>query len=135
MGIFKDMKRMKETVAGAPALIHQAQDLQAAAAQQQAAAAAQRAATAAAVPPAPAAAPVPLSEADLAPIAGVSLQDYAEVGRQLAAVGNDVTLAPQLAASRGVEAGDWAAAVEGWNQRMLAEPAIARELHRLYLGG
>ena len=133
MGIFKDMKRMKETVAGAPALIQQAQDLQAAAVQQQAAA--QRAATAAAVPPAPAAAPVPLSEADLAPIGGVSLQDYAEVGRQLAAVGNDLTLAPQLAASRGVDAGDWAAAVEGWNQRMLANPAIARELHRLYVGG
>jgi hypothetical protein len=114
MGIFKDMKRMKETVAGAPA---------------------QRATTAAAVPPGPPAAPVPLSEADLAPIAGVSLRDYAEVGRQLAAVGNDMTLAPQLAAARGVEAGDWAAAVEGWNQRMLAEPAIARELHRLYLGG
>jgi hypothetical protein len=35
VGIFKDMKQMKDVVAGAPGMIEQAQQLQAAALQQQ----------------------------------------------------------------------------------------------------
>jgi hypothetical protein len=141
MGIFKNMKQMKEMVAGAPGVIEQAQQLQAAsmqAAQQQAAAAA----AAAGVPAggigagvAPAPAPGSLSEADLAPIGGVSLELYVELSREIGARGYTIEQAPSLAAERGIAAADWDAAVTGWNGRMGANPAVALQFNRLYQGG
>lgn len=146
MGMFKQMKQMKEAVAGTPALIEQAQELQAAAYNQQAAAqqmaAQQQAAAAAGVPAggigagiAPAPAPGSLSEADLAPIGGVSLELYVELSRELGARGATPEKAPALAAERGIAAADWQAAVDGWNGRMGANPAVALEFNRLYQGG
>jgi hypothetical protein len=147
MGMFKQVKQMKEAVAGAPALIEQAQELQAAALGQQAAAqqlAAQHqaAAAAAGVPAggigagiAPAPAPGALSDADLAPIGGVSLDLYVELSRELGARGYTLEQAPALAAERGIAAADWHAAVDGWNGRMGANPAVALEFNRLYQGG
>lgn len=143
--MFKQIKQMKEAVAGAPALIEQAQELQAAAYGQQAAAqqmAAQHRATAAGVPVggigagiAPAPAPGSLSDADLAPIGGVSLDLYVELSRELGARGYTLEQAPALAAERGIAAADWQAAVDGWNGRMGANPAVALEFNRLYQGG
>lgn len=143
--MFKQIKQMKEAVAGAPALIEQAQELQAAAYGQQAAAqqmAAQHQATAAGVPVggigagiAPAPAPGSLSDADLAPIGGVSLDLYVELSRELGARGYTLEQAPALAAERGIAAADWQAAVDGWNGRMGANPAVALEFNRLYQGG
>ena len=143
MGMFKGMKQMKEAVAGAPGLIEQAQQLQAASqdlvAQQQAAAAA---AAAAGVPAggigpgiAPAPAPGSLGDADLAPIGGVTIELYAELSRELGARGYTLDQAPALAAERGIAAADWQAAVDGWNGRMGANPAVALEFNRLYQGG
>lgn len=143
--MFKQIKQMKEAVAGAPALIEQAQELQAAAYGQQAAAqqmAAQHQAAAAGVPAggigagiAPAPAPGSLSDADLAPIGGVSLDLYVELSRELGARGYTLEQAPALAAERGIAAADWQAAVDGWNGRMGANPAVALEFNRLYQGG
>ena len=141
MGMFKGLKQMKEAVAGAPGLIDQAQQLQAAALQQQAAAQ-QQAAMAAGVPAGgigqgitPAPAPGSLSPADVEPIGGVSIELYADLSRELGARGYGLEQAPGLAAERGIAAEDWHAAVAGWNQRMAANPAVALEFNRLYQGG
>jgi len=139
MGLFKGIKQMKDAVAGAPGLVEQAQQLQAAALQQ---AAQQQAAMAAGVPAGgighgitPAPAPGSLSPADVAPIGGVSIELYAELSRELGARGYGLEQAPSLAAERGIAAEDWHAAVAGWNQRMATNPAVALEFNRLYQGG
>lgn len=133
MGIFKGIKQMKEAVAGAPGMIEQAQQLQAAADQQAAAQQATAQQAAAAVPPGGSApAPGTPSEADLEPVNGVSLERYAAVSRDLGARGAPADQAPAVAAGHGIAAGDWHAAVAGWNQRMAAVPAIAVEFNRLY---
>jgi hypothetical protein len=138
MGIFKNIKQMKEMVAGAPGMIEQAQQLQAAsmqATQQQAAAAAGVPAGGIGAGVAPAPAPGSLSEADLAPIGGVSLELYVELSREMGARGYTIEQGPSLAAERGIAATDWDAAVAGWNARMGANPAVALQFNRLYQGG
>jgi hypothetical protein len=139
MGIFKGMKQMKEAVAGAPGLIEQAQQLQAASqdlvAQQQAAAAAGVPAGGIGSGITPAPAPGSLSDAHLAAIGGVSLDLYAELSRELGARGYSLEQAPALAAERGIAAADWHAAVDGWNGRMAANPAVALQFNRIYQGG
>jgi hypothetical protein len=131
MGLFKQMKDMKETVAAAPDMIANAQALgasaqQMAAAQQaqadQAMAAQQAAATAAATGP------------DFEPIAGVSLDLYADISRDLATVNYDQTRAPGLALSRGVTGDRWQEALDGWNGRIQANPAVAQRFNALYTG-
>jgi hypothetical protein len=136
MGIFKDIKQMKDAVAGAPGMIEQAQQLQAAALQQQQAAMA-AGAPAGGIGPGIAPAPTPssLSAADVEPIGGVSIELYAELSRELGARGYGLEQAPSLAAERGIAAEDWHAAVAGWNQRMATNPAVALEFNRLYQGG
>ena len=125
MGFLKQMKDMKATVAAAPEMINQAQQLganaQAMAAQQQAAASAYQTAAAPAGP-------------DFEPIAGVSLELYAEISRGLAAVNYDQSRAPEIAASHGVNATDWAAAVDGWNARMHSNSAVGQRFNALYTG-
>jgi len=131
MGLFKQMKDMKDMVAAAPGAIDQANQLgasaQAMAAQQQAAAvqamAAQQAAVASAA-----------TGPDFEPINGVSLALYAEISRDLAAVNHDVTQAPALANAKGVTSSDWDAAVAGWNARVQTTPAVGQQFNALYTG-
>lgn len=127
MGMFKQMKDMKQMVQAAPGLVQAAQEAGAEAQRLAASMQAQQAATAAA----PAGT---ITTAEMAPIAGVSLELYAEVSRGLAAYGYDTSKAADVAARHGVAARDWDAAVEGWNARMAANPAVAREFNRLYTG-
>jgi len=129
MGIFKQMKDMKQTVAAAPEMIEQAQQLganaQAMAEAQQAAAqqaAAQQAAGGAPTGP------------DFEAIAGVSLELYAEISKGLAAVNYDQSAAPGIAATKGVSPENWQTAVEGWNARMQSNPAVAQRFNALYTG-
>ena len=131
MGLFKQMKDMKETVAAAPDMIANAQALgasaqQMAAAQQaqanQAMAAQQAAATAAATGP------------NFEPISDVSLELYATISRDLASVNYDQSQAPGLALSRGVTADRWQAALDGWNARIQSNPAVAQRFNALYTG-
>lgn len=127
MGLFKDLKNMKETVAAAPDMIEQANQMaanaQQMAAQQQAAATAQQqaAATAATGP-------------DFEPIAGVSIELYAEISKGLAAVNYDQSQAPAIAATKGVSAENWQTAMDGWNARITANPAVAQRFNALYTG-
>ena len=121
MGFFKQIKDMKATVAAAPEMVEQAQQM---AANAQAMAAAQQAAQ----PAAPAVGP------DFEPIAGVSLELYAEISKSLATVNYDQTQAPALAAARGVSPENWQAAVDGWNARMRTNPAVGQRFNALYTG-
>lgn len=128
--MFRQMKDMKAMVTAAPAMVQAAQ---AAGAQAQQLAAHHQAQQQAAVAHATTVAPA-LSEADLAPIAGVTLERYAEVSRGLAAHGYDPTKATLVAAGLGIGADDWQAAQDGWNARMVANPAVASAFNRLYTG-
>ncbi len=124
MGLFKQMKQMKEAVAEAPDLVRNAQAMQEsqmAAAQAQAQAAQSAAAASVAGP-------------DGEPIAGVSLELYAEISRELTARGGDQSQAPVIAAERGVDAASWQAAVDGWNARITANPAVATRFNQLWRG-
>jgi hypothetical protein len=134
MGMFKQLKDMKGMVADAPAMIQSAQEMGAqaqemAALQQQQAMAAQQAAFAQ-----PGVAAGGLDAAATEPIAGVSLEQYADISRGLQAYNYDQSKAVEIAAGQGVSAENWQAAVDGWNARMQANPAVAKEFNRLYTG-
>ncbi len=124
MGLFKQMKQMKDVVKDAPEMVESAkamQEAQMAAAQAQAQA--QQAAAGAAA----------TGEAG-EPIAGVSLELYAEIARELSARGSDQSLAPIIAKEKGVDRASWDAAVAGWNERMRTNPAIATRFNQLWRG-
>jgi hypothetical protein len=129
MGLFKQMKDMRNTVEATPGMIAQAQQLAAQA--QQMAAAQQAAAQQAQAAPAP---PAAVAGPELEPIAGVSLELYADISRGLAEYGYDQSKAVLVAASKGVPAVAWEQAVGGWNTRIAAYPAIARQFNQLYTG-
>ncbi|HEX6310975.1 MAG TPA: hypothetical protein VF152_05065 [Acidimicrobiia bacterium] len=131
MGLFKQLKDAKKAVEAAPGLVDgavkmgaQAQEMAAAqqAVAQQAAAQQATAQQAAATGP------------DFEPIAGVSLQLFAEVCKGLAAHGYDQSKAVDIAAAKGVAAGDWQQALDGWNVRVKANPAVAQQFNTFYTG-
>src|SRR6056297_913326 len=123
MGLFKQMKNAKEAVAEAPGLMQDALKMQEAAQQQAAAQREQLAAAAAADPTAAAAAAAGGTD----PIAGVSLELYATISKELANRGGDQSLAPTIAAEHGVDAASWESAVAGWNQRMTQDPSVGSQ--------
>jgi hypothetical protein len=130
MGMFKRMKDMKDMVEASPDMVRQARQM---GAQAQEYAAAQQAAmgaqTAQMAPPAAAA-----GTTDFEPIAGVSIELYAEISKGLAAYNYDITKGPEVAASKGVSAEDWNAAMTGWNDRIKANRAVAQRFNALYTG-
>ncbi len=130
MGLFKQMKDMKQMVSAAPEMIAAAQEAGAVAQQLAVAQAEQARAAVAASGTAPAA---PTS-ADLEPIAGVSLALYAEISRGLSAHGYDTSRSFDLAAERGIGRDDWQAAMDGWNARMVTSPAVGRAFNDAYMG-
>lgn len=77
----------------------------------------------------------PIDDADLAPIAGVSLEQYVEISKGLSAHGHDQSKVVEVAASKGVSAESWEAAVAGWNDRIKANRAIGQRFNQLYMGG
>ncbi len=105
MGIFKQMKDMKATVAAAPDMIDQANQL----AEQSRAAG-----------------------PDFEPIAGVSLELYVEISKRLAAFNYDLSKAADVAASKGVTQSEWTAAVDGWNARLRSNPSVGQRFNLLY---
>jgi hypothetical protein len=136
MGMFKQLKDMKDMVAAAPGMVQQAQEL---GAQAQQMAAAQQAAAMAQVQAAQAAAgAVPggaVAGPDFEPIAGVSLETYAAVSRGVAAAGYDASRLPEVAAGQGVAAGDWEQASAGWAARIRSNPAVGQRFNALYRAG
>jgi hypothetical protein len=69
---------------------------------------------------------------DFEPIAGVSLELFAEVCKGLAAHGYDQSKAPEIAATKGVSADSWQQALDGWNARVKANPAVAQRFNAAY---
>jgi len=127
VGLFKQIKDMKQTVAAAPEMVEQAQQMAANAQQmqaQQAAAAQQASQQEAAGATGP----------DFEPISGVSLEQFAEVSKGLAEVNYDQSQAPAIAATKGISGESWQAAVDGWNARIKANPAVAKRFNALYMG-
>jgi len=131
MGVFKQMKDMRDMVNAAPGMVAQAQQLgaqaQQMAAAQQAAVQAQYAQHAAMAQPGAAAA-----GPDLDPIAGVTLEAFAAVSKGVAAFNYDQSRLVDVAASRGISAGTWEEASIGWNQRIRNNPAVAQRFNQLY---
>jgi hypothetical protein len=127
MGMFKQLKDAKKAMAAAPGIVDQAMQLgeqaqhmaaaqQAAAMQQaQAAAAAQQATT--------------LAGPDAEPIAGVSLEQYARICREMAGSQD-----PSIAAAHGIAPDAWQAAMDGWAARMQRNPAVAQQFNAIYMG-
>jgi len=131
MGVFKQMKDMNETVATAPGMIASAQSPGAGA---QAMGAAQQAHAVRAMAARQVAATGPSVGPDFEPIAGVSLDLYADISRDLASVSYDQTQAPGLALARGVSGDNWRAALDGWNGRIQSNPAVAQRFNARYTG-
>lgn len=131
MGLFKQMKDMKDMVAAAPGLIDQSQEMAANAqvmqqqmmAQQQAAMQQAMGQQGAAVAPQP---------GGLDPIAGVDLQKYAKIVKAIAPLNYDQSLLPGIAASNGVDAASWTQAHDGWNARIKSDPGVASAFSAAY---
>ena len=131
MGLFKQMKDMKDLVHAAPGMIDQSQQMAANAqvmqqqmmAQQQAAmqqAMGQQGAAVAAQP------------GGLDAIAGVDLQKYAKIVKGISTLNYDQSLLPGIAASNGVDASSWTQAADGWGARIKADPGVASAFSAAY---
>jgi len=129
MGLFKQMKEMKNLVAAAPGMIDQAQQMANSAQQMQAAqyqqAAAHQAAAAGTLGP---------QAGGLDPIANVSLQQYAVIVKAIAPLNYDQSALPGIAASHGIDGASWQQAHDGWNARIQGDPAVARAFSDIYRG-
>ena len=123
MGVFKQIKDMKSTGLDAPARIEQAQQMAASAA---------ALSTASRPRGASVASPVATAGADFEPIAAVSLELYAQISKSLATIDYDLSRSIRLAGDKGVSEESWAVAVEGWNARMAANPAVGSRFSALY---
>lgn len=74
-----------------------------------------------------------LSAADaLAPIEGVTMEQYAKLCARMARVGDDPDAFARIAAEQGVERARWEAARAGWTAR-LENPATARHIVLKYM--
>jgi hypothetical protein len=142
MGIFKQIRDMKDMVNAAPGLVGQAQQM---GAQAQQMAAAQRAAAQAQMAQysggqlgafgqqagafGQQAGP---AGRDFEPIDGVSLDQFAAVTKAVAAFNYDGSKLPGIAASKGIPAYAWETACNGWNERIKSNPAVAQRYNQLY---
>jgi hypothetical protein len=127
MGLFKQMKDMKNVVAAAPDMIEQANAM-AAQSQQMAAAQQQAAAATGAVPGAPG----QLDEATLAPIAGISIEQYAKISKQIGTQGLDDEGVTSLVIGQGLTREAWDEAYNGWNERFKGNTALAVHFGNIY---
>jgi hypothetical protein len=122
MGFLKQMKDLKNTVHEAPGMIAQAQQLGAQAQALQAATAAMPGVGT----------PYIVTPAELEPIAGISLERYAQLAK---AVGTRRLQGLELDAflvGNGHNATDWQAAYDGWNARMKANMGLSTQFGTLY---
>ena len=130
MGLFKQMKDMKQMVAAAPTMIDQAKAMQANTAQMQQAMVQQAVAAqqAAFATPATAGASAELT----APIAGVTVEQYVQVVKGIAAYNYDQSMLASVAAGFGIDSEAWQTAAAGFNARVSASPAFAKHFNTLY---
>lgn len=137
IGLVKDVKQGSDAAKMGAEMLAQKDQMLAQAAELQAASQAGMSAGAGmAMPGASVMPPVgAIDDADLEPIAGVSLEKYVEISKGLAEHGYDQSKAPLVAASKGVSADSWEAAVAGWNDRIKTNRAIGQRFNQLYMGG
>ena len=124
MGIFKQIKDMKEMVAEAPGMVEQAQKMAQQAQQMQAAqmAAAQAGAAAAgSIPP-----------ALLEPIAGISLERYAQLAKSVGERKLDQAGLESFVKLQGHSPEEWQAAYDGWNARFKDNMPLSVHFGTLY---
>lgn len=132
MGMFKQMKDMKDMVHAAPGMVDQAQQMAAnAQVMQQQMMAQQQAAMAQAMQAQQAAAAAPATGA-LEPIAGVGLELYARIVKAIAPLNYDQSALPGIAASHGVDGASWQQAHDGWNARIQGDPSVAKAFSDIY---
>jgi hypothetical protein len=128
--MFKQLKDAKDMLNAAPGMVAQAQQM---AAQAQQMAAAQQAAMQAQMGHAGGgAADVDPVGPDFEPIAGVTIEQFAAVSKGVAAFNYDASKLVEIAESKGIPSSAWEAAHHGWNDRIKANPAVARHFNRLY---
>lgn len=73
-----------------------------------------------------------LSPELLAPIAGVTVEQYVAVSKGVAAHNYDQAKLPLVAAELGIDAAVWETAAAGFNARVSTSPAFARHFNALY---
>ena len=73
-------------------------------------------------------------ESDFEPIAGVSLEQYVDISKVVGAHRYHPGRAPELAATRGIDAESWGQAAVGWSWRMRTNPCVARRFNAIYRG-
>jgi hypothetical protein len=127
MGLFKQMKDMKNVVAAAPDMVDQAQQMQANAQQMQAAQ--MQAAQMGAVPGGVGGAVDP---AALEPIEGISLEEYARLSKTIGTRGLDQAGIADYVQTQGHTPDAWQAAYDGWNERFKGNTALAVQYGNLY---
>jgi hypothetical protein len=134
MGLFKQMKDMKDAVKAAPGLVDQAQQMAATAQQFQTQAMAQQQSVMgqAVAHQMAASGQLQPQAGGLDAIAGVDINLYATIVKAIAPLGYDQSLLPGIAASHGVPADAWQAAHDGWNGRIQNDPAVARAFSDVY---
>ena len=130
MGLFKSLKDMKDMAAAAPGLVESATQL-GAQAQAQAAAMQQAGGQGHVDSINTATYGEPTAEA-LEPIAGVDLETYATVVKGIAAFGYDAARLPEVAATHGIGASDWATAQSGWGERIQGDRALGSRFNAIY---
>ncbi len=123
MGFLKQAKDLKKTVAEAPGMVEQAQKL---AQQAQGLQAAQMAAAQTA------AAPGAVNPALLEPIAGISLERYAQLAKSIGERKLDQAGVESFVRAHGHSPEDWQAAYDGWNARFKGDMALSVQFGNLY---
>ena len=76
--------------------------------------------------------PVASATGALEPIAGITLERYAELAAKMADCDGDLEVCAQIAEQNGVDRPTWQAAMDGWNARM-NDPATAGEVALAYM--
>ncbi len=130
MGLFKQMKDMKNMVAAAPEMIESAQTMSAQAKQfQNAQMGAMQAGT---IPGMPAMSGGPVDSAKLAPISGVSIELYAQLAKTIGEQKLDTDGTTRLVGTQGLTSVQWDEAYEGWNARFKNDMALSTHFGLLY---
>jgi hypothetical protein len=77
-------------------------------------------------------APVASASGALDPVAGITLERYAELAAKMADCNGDLEVCAQIAEQNGVDRPTWQAAMDGWNARM-NDPVTAGEVALAYM--
>lgn len=138
MGMLKGFKDIKNMMAATPGLLEQTSQLSANAQAMSAQAAAAAGAAPGAAPGhhglVAASAGSSLPDELCAAIAGVDLATYAKVSAGLAQFGYDTSRIGEVAAQHGIDPISWQTAMDGWNARIAASPAVASQFNAFYTG-